>query len=251
MQTISKNQIKHIRSLSQLKFRKEHRSYIVEGIKNASEWLQQKADIDWIVGTEDWLQSNLELIKHYDSTKCLLATDIDFEKISGFKTPNQVLLVVKMPDAIAIDKIEKGAWTLVLDKVQDPGNMGTIIRTADWFGIKNIICSIDCVEQYNPKVIQSTMGSLLRVNCSYVDLIPFLENNQETPSYAAVLGGSALDANLKHEPGFIIMGNESKGISDAVQALVRHKITIPKIGHAESLNVSVAAGIFCFALIGT
>lgn len=249
MQAISKNQIKYIRSLSQIKFRKEHQSYIVEGVKNAAEWLQQKAAIEFIVGTADWLQSNTELIRHYERKRCLIATETDFEKISGFATPNQVLLVAKMGQPDRIEHISKNEWTFMLDKVQDPGNLGTIIRTADWFGIRNIICSPDCVEQYNPKVIQSTMGSLLRVNCSYTDLTPFLEQNPAIPSYAAVLGGSDLDIQEKYPPGLIILGNESKGISAPVQALVRHRLTIPKMGAAESLNVSVAAGIFCFALI--
>lgn len=250
MQAISKNQVKYIRSLSQIKFRKEHQRYIVEGIKNATEWLQQKAEIEYIVAIAEWLQNNIELIRYYESKKCLVATDDDLEKISGLATPNQVLLVVKMPEVLPSEKIDLPGWTLVLDKVQDPGNLGTIIRTADWFGIKNIICSPDCVEQYNPKVIQSTMGSLLRVNCIYTDLIPFLERNPAIPSYAAVLGGSDLNIQEKYPPGFIILGNESKGISQAVQIMVQHRLTIPKTGAAESLNVSVAAGIFCFALIG-
>lgn len=249
MQSISKNQIKYIRSLSQIKFRKEHRRYIVEGLKNAEEWLQQNADVEYIVALPEWLQSNTTLIQHYDAKKCLIASEEDFEKISGLKTPNQILLVVEMPEISGLENLDINNWTLVLDKVQDPGNLGTIIRTADWFGIKNIICSPDCVEQYNPKVIQSTMGSFLRVNCIYTDLIKVLKNNPSKPSYAAVLGGAPLNTKTKYEPGFIIMGNESKGISEIVQTLVQHRLTIPKIGNAESLNVSVATGIFCHALI--
>lgn len=251
MQAISKNQIKYIRSLSQIKFRKEHRAYIVEGIKNAAEWLQQKADIEYIIALPSWFENNLELIKVYNSQQCLVATEEDFEKISGFKTPNQVLLIVKMPQQKEmIPELEKGTWTLMLDKVQDPGNLGTIIRTADWFGIKTIICSPDCVEQYNPKVIQSTMGSLLRVNCVYTDLVSFLQARSALPSYAAMLGGTSLDAQTKYTPGLIIMGNESKGISEEVKAMVQHRLSIERIGpDAESLNVAVATGIFCHTLI--
>lgn len=251
MQVLSKNQIKYIRSLSQIKFRKEHRAYIVEGIKNAAEWLQQKADIEYIVALPSWFEHNLELTKAYKSQQFLIATEEDFEKISGFKTPNQVLLIAKMPQQKeTVELAEKGAWILMLDKVQDPGNLGTIIRTADWFGIKTIICSPDCVEQFNPKVIQSTMGSLLRVNCIYTELVPFLQSRPEMPSYAAMLGGASLDATQKYAPGLIIMGNESKGISEAVKALVQHQLTIDRIGlEAESLNVAVATGIFCHTLI--
>lgn len=251
MQVLSKNQIKYIRSLSQIKFRKEHRAYIVEGIKNAAEWLQQKADIEYIIALPSWFENNLELIKAYRSQQCLIATEEDFEKISGFKTPNQVLLIAKMPQQKeTIELAAKGAWILMLDKVQDPGNLGTIIRTADWFGIKTIICSPDCVEQFNPKVIQSTMGSLLRVNCIYTDLVPFLQSRPELPSYAAMLGGASLDATKQYAPGLIIMGNESKGISEEVKALVQQQLTIDRIGQeAESLNVAVATGIFCHTLI--
>lgn len=250
MQAISKNQIKYIRSLSQIKFRKAHQSYIVEGLKNAAEWLQQKADIEFIVGLATWFEENSELIKQYTAAQCLVATEEDFEKISGFKTPNQILLVARMPEQAELANIKPDEWVLMLDKVQDPGNLGTIIRTADWFGIKTIVCSPDCVEQFNPKVIQSTMGSLLRVNCVYTDLVALLASKPETPSYAAVLGGNQLDAAQAYTPGFIIMGNESKGISEAVKARVQHQLTIARIGAAaESLNVAVATGIFCHALI--
>ena len=251
MQAISKNQIKYIRSLSQIKFRKAHQAYIVEGLKNAAEWLQQGADLEYIVALQAWFDQNTELFKAYDLRKCLIATEEDFEKISGFKTPNQVLLVAKMPQQKdMIEETGRATWTLMLDKVQDPGNLGTIIRTADWFGIKTIICSPDCVEQFNPKVIQSTMGSLLRVHCVYTDLAVFLQGRPETPSYAAILGGNTLNAAQKYAPGFIIMGNESKGISEEVKALVQHQLTIDRIGpDAESLNVAVATGIFCHTLI--
>lgn len=251
MQAISKNQIKYIRSLSQIKFRKEYQAYIVEGIKNAAEWLQQGAAIEYIVALQPWFEQNTELFKAYSTKQCLIATEEDFEKISSFKTPNQVLLIVKMPQQKeTIPELKKGTWTLMLDKVQDPGNLGTIIRTADWFGIKTIICSPDCVEQYNPKVIQSTMGSLLRVNCVYTDLVSFLQAKPELPSYAAMLGGTSLDGQTKYAPGLIIMGNESKGISEEVKTLVQQRLTIDRIGpDAESLNVAVATGIFCHTLI--
>lgn len=251
MQAISKNQIKYIRSLSQIKFRKACQAYIVEGLKNAAEWLRQEAALEYIVAMPSWFDQHAELIKAYESTQCLIATEADFEKISGFKTPNQVLLIAKMPQQKeTVPEMETGTWALMLDKVQDPGNLGTIIRTADWFGIKTIICSPDCVEQFNPKVIQSTMGSLLRVDCIYTDLVTFLQSRPGLPSYAALLGGTSLNPTQKYAPGLIIMGNESKGISEEVKALVQHKLTIDRVGpDAESLNVAVATGIFCHTLI--
>lgn len=248
MQAISKNQIKFIRSLAQIKFRKEHQCYLVEGIKNAEEWLAQKAEVQFIVATEAWLNEHAALLTTYSKEKILCATDIDFEKISGFKTPNQVLLVACMPAIEATVTVPKNEWLLVVDRVQDPGNLGTIIRTADWFGIKHIYCSQDTVEQFNPKVIQATMGSLLRVNCHYTDLKHLLQHNTAIPSYAAILGGADLKKENKFAPGFLIVGNESKGISLAIQELVQYKLTIPQVGKAESLNVGVATGIFCFAL---
>lgn len=246
---ISKNQIKYIRSLGQQKFRKEHNTYVVEGIKNAAEWLMAGVPIEYLVATEDWLKSNLSLYIHLDRDQLLIATEADFEKISGFKTPNEVLLTVPVPEAPRNTDFSN-QWVLVLDRVQDPGNMGTIIRTADWFGIRHIVCSPECVDIYNPKVVQSTMGSFLRVAVHTQDLYMFLETHKHIPSYAAVLGGQPL-ATLGQAPkGFIIMGNESKGISEEVQQLATTGITIPRIGEAESLNVSVATGIICHALIG-
>jgi len=246
---ISKNQIKYIRSLSQQKFRKEHQTYVVEGIKNAAEWLMADTPVEYLVATEDWLKTNLNLYAHLDRDKILIATETDFEKISGFTTPNQVLLTIPVPETPRNTDF-RNQWVLVLDRIQDPGNMGTIIRTADWFGIKHIVCSPECVEIYNPKVIQSTMGSLLRVTVHIQDLYIFLETHKHIPSYAAILEGIPLGQLGDAPQGFIIMGNESKGISEEVQQRATKGVTIPRIGAAESLNVSVATGIICQALIG-
>ena len=131
----------------------------------------------------------------------------------------------------------------MLDEIQDPGNMGTIIRTADWFGIENIICSEDCVDSYNPKVVQSSMGSLGRVNVIYADLEEFINGNKSVSIYAATLGGTSLYALDKINEGIILIGNESKGINDGLSKYAAKQITIPKSGKAESLNAAVAAGI--------
>lgn len=246
MSQISKNHIKHIRSLQQQKFRKETQTYIVEGDKSVREWLTQKAQIELLVGTENWLNENFNLLKNLKATQILTATEEDLEKISGLKTANHALLVVKMNETKPI--INQG-WILMLDKIQDPGNMGTIIRTADWFGIKQILLSHDCVEIYNPKVVQATMGSLLRLNFSTEDLAAYLSTSDQ-PKYAAILAGKDLKSVANNaQPGIIIMGNESKGISEAVIELASHPITIPKIGGAESLNVAVATGIILNSLI--
>ena len=136
-----------------------------------------------------------------------------------------------------------GKITLVLDTIQDPGNLGTIIRTADWFGIENIICSPACADMYNPKVVQSTMGSLARVNIFYTNLEEWLQKNKKIKKYATALNGKNISELKNVKEAIIIIGNEGKGISDAVMDLVEEKITIPKIGEAESLNAAVATGI--------
>jgi TrmH family RNA methyltransferase len=135
-------------------------------------------------------------------------------------------------------------FSIVLDGIQDPGNMGTIIRTADWYGIENIICSEDCVEVYNPKVVQATMGSLSRMNVHYVDLEEILAHTK-LPVYGALLDGENIYNTNFGTEGLIVMGNEGKGLTDKVKQLVTRAITIPRGGKAESLNVAIATAIFC------
>jgi len=141
--------------------------------------------------------------------------------------------------------------SLILDDIQDPGNLGTIIRNADWFGIENIICSENCVDCYNPKVVQSTMGSLSRVNIVYTDLISFIKKKVGISLYAAALSGTSIYKIEKIKEAFILIGNESKGVHEDILKLATHKITIPKYGHAESLNAAVASGIILAQLKNT
>ncbi|HWZ35021.1 MAG TPA: RNA methyltransferase [Mucilaginibacter sp.] len=167
------------------------------------------------------------------------------EKISGLKTAADVVAAVRIPQwpALVYDILNK-KFSIVLDGIQDPGNMGTIIRTADWFGIENIICSDDCVEVYNPKVVQATMGSLSRVNVHYVDLEKILTDTK-LPVYGALLDGENIYNTNFGDEGLIVMGNEGKGLTDKVKQLVTRAITIPRGGKAESLNVAIATAIFC------
>jgi len=151
---------------------------------------------------------------------------------------------------VVIEKIKwsdqptiKGKISLVLDFIQDPGNMGTIIRIADWFGIENVFCSNDCADIYNPKVVQSTMGSITRVRVEYVELGVWLKNNSEARTYAAVLNGRDITKMEKLNEGIIVIGNESKGISEEIMKMINVQITIPGKGKAESLNAAVATGI--------
>ena len=171
----------------------------------------------------------------------------ELEKISALSTPNQVLAIFKKAAAPAITV--QGKINLLLDNIQDPGNMGTIIRIADWFGISNIICSAHSAEMYNPKVVQSTMGSLGRVNVIYTDLAQWIQQQQPVKVYAAALNGKAMQQFGGLKEGLIVIGNESKGISEAILQMANERITIPKFGEAESLNAAVATGIILSHLV--
>ncbi len=173
----------------------------------------------------------------------------ELDKISTLQTPQGFLALVHIPKNKELDQKElKNQFTLVLDGVQDPGNMGTIIRTADWFGFKNIICSVDCVEVFNPKTVQATMGSLARVNVFEADLPGFLADNT-IPVFGALLDGESIYKTQWGSEGLVVLGNEGKGISPEVIKKIDKPVTIPRIGEAESLNVAVSASIFCAELV--
>jgi TrmH family RNA methyltransferase len=244
---MTKAQIKFIQSLSRQKYRKEYNAYVVEGDKNAKEWLQSGCKVQYIAANGQWLDLNKTLIKKHPEAELVPAEDFELEKITSLQHAQQVILIIEKPAALPFIPV-KGQWSLFLEKIQDPGNMGTIIRTADWFGISQVICSPDCVEIYNPKVVQASMGSLLRVNILEMDTEEFLQKNNQ-PLYAAYLGGTDMRLLKEPKPGVIAMGNESQGLSHQIVESATHKITIPGAGTAESLNVSVAAGILCAQLI--
>ena len=177
--------------------------------------------------------------------KLFEVNNAELDKISTLQAPQGILALVHTPEPSSFKTSDlKNNFTLVLDGVQDPGNLGTIIRTADWFGFKNIICSLNTVEIYNPKTIQATMGSLCRVNVFYQDLPEWL-GQVEVPIFGALLAGeNCYDVNWNKE-GLLILGNEGQGISAEVIKFIQQPVTIPRIGSAESLNVAISAGIFC------
>jgi TrmH family RNA methyltransferase len=161
-------------------------------------------------------------------------------------TPQNVLALVQLPDNKDIETLHlNGKFALALDGVQDPGNLGTIIRTADWFGINQVLCSEDCVEAYNPKVVQATMGSLSRIKIHYGNL-PEILKKSNVPIFGAVLNGMPLNKTNFGNQGIIVFGNEGNGISDAVMREVDNKVTIPGLGKVESLNVAISASLFCY-----
>jgi RNA methyltransferase, TrmH family len=243
---MTKAQIKFIQSLSRQKYRKEYNAYLVEGDKNAKEWLLSGAQILQVVAEETWLEANASFTNHHPEAEIITAPSFELEKLTALQTSQSVILVVQMPSLSAFEQ-QEGRWSLYLEKIQDPGNMGTIIRTADWFGLDQIICSPDCVEIYNPKVVQSSMGSLLRMHVLEMELMDFLALNKKN-IYAAALDGEDIRTLKAPEPGVIAMGNESKGLSDTLIQAATKKIMIPGSGGAESLNVAVATGILCAKL---
>ena len=245
---INKSTVKYIQSLQHKKFRDEYNTFIGEGPKVVLEFLQHNSfECEQLYCSVGGLNILPEKIKKQYAAKIIEIEEFELEKISALSTPNNLLGVFKKkPDFQSINISNK--VTIFLDDIQDPGNLGTIIRTADWFGIETIFCSNATADCYNPKVVQSTMASLGRVNIIYGNIIEELQKHENIQKYAAVLGGKDVATFGKIKEGILIIGNESKGISAGVLELVNEKITIPKIGEAESLNAAVAAGIILYSI---
>ena len=235
---ISKNQIKFVKSLQKKKQRIINKSFIVESSKNVLEILDSSYEVSHIFATSNWINSN----KISLTTEINEVTNNDLGRISGLKTPSEVLAIVKIPEFQ--DNFDFSGVNIALDNIKDPGNFGTIIRICDWFGINNIYCSENTVDLYNPKVVQSTMGSISRVNVFYTNLnqmIRQLDNSIRV--YATVINGFEIEDCKLSENSLIVFGNESHGISQEILNLTKEKISITKKGQAESLNVSVSVGI--------
>jgi len=238
---ISKSDIKYIQSLSHKKFRDEAGLFIVEGVKMTHELLlENKQLVKKLFAVEEWIKTNKSLVGK--SIEIVQVEDFELQKISTQKNPQQVIALVSMPE-FSIKTYNPDGVAVVLDRLQDPGNLGTIIRTCDWFGVKTIICSTDAVDAFTPKVVQSAMGSILRVNIIYSDIVEFLASHPEVPKYAAVLNGKSIHQIDFKKPCIIIIGNESLGISDQILGKEVTKISIPKYGSAESLNAAIATSI--------
>jgi TrmH family RNA methyltransferase len=232
---LSKNKIKWLRSLSLKKNRDEEGLFILEGEKMVSEAIAQRPDL-------------IQMVAHVESYKlpvsslnCEIHTisEKELEQLSELRTPNKVLAVLRKPK---LNPINQSGLIIALSDVQDPGNLGTILRIADWYGISDVVCSMNTVDCFNQKVLQSCMGAILRINISYVDLKSFLSTSKST-IYGALLEGENIYGINSLPDGILLMGNEGKGISDELIPLITSKISIPRFGQAESLNVSVATGI--------
>jgi RNA methyltransferase, TrmH family len=241
--------VKFVRNLQLKKFRDAQNVFVAEGTKLVLDLLASRTFICIkIFALDTWLLQHNSILQKYEGPAIISVKAFELQKISAFTTPNNIVAIfqqkVVSPNIVCENKIN-----LVLDGIQDPGNFGTIIRTADWFGIINIICSPLCADLYNPKVVQSTMGSLGNADVLYTELQPFLAS-QKVPIYAASLQGIELQKIQAPTQAIVIIGNEGQGISPQIMDLVNKKVTIEKIGKAESLNAAVAAGIILAKFTG-
>lgn len=239
---LTKNEIKYIQSLFHKKQRDEEKLFVAEGPKFAGELLNVQSKVKHVYATAKWLQNNKAF-----KVPATEISETELRKISNLQSPNDVVVIAHQ-SVPAGEPILKNHITIVLDGIQDPGNIGTIIRIADWFGLKQIVCSNDSADVYNPKVVQSTMGSLLRVSYWYKDLQQWMPS-AEIPVFGALLNGKNIYFIEKVKEGLLVIGNESKGIREAFISKITHPVTIPKSGHAESLNAAVATGIIVGCMV--
>lgn len=231
---VTKSELKYIQSLSDKKVRLETGCFIAEGVKLVGEMIAAGYPLKAVYALDSWESPDA-------SIEVTRIEAFELEKMSMLQTPNQVLAVAMMPQKeVALDLA--GQLTLVLDGIQDPGNMGTIIRTADWFGITQIVASEDTVDVYNPKVIGATMGSFMRVSVTYKNLQEWMPT-VKLPVYGALLEGENIFTTNAVKEGLLVIGSEGKGIRENILDLITHPVTIPKIGGAESLNAGIAAGV--------
>ena len=245
---ISKNKLKYIHSLEQKKNRSKEGVFVAEGSKTVNELLCAGFVPRSLIGTEQWFDS----IEHniIDETEIIIVNEEELRKASFLQHPQQVMGLFSIPNQIELpsDDYYRNNLCLVLDSVQDPGNLGTIIRISDWFGISTIICSKETVDAYSPKVVQATMGSISRVRIIYADLKTLLTTlPKDIPVYGTFLDGESIYTTSLSANGLIIMGNEGNGISASIRGLINRKLLIPPYpSHrktAESLNVAIATAV--------
>lgn len=236
---ISQKWSKLIKSLHLKKYRKAEQLFFVEGEKAVLEVLASNWQVKALFATTDFLQRFPDA--QTASELCQLCSATELESVGTFASNNSALAVVAIPDTPTFVEPTNG-WTLVLDNINDPGNLGTIIRIADWYGIRHILCSSDTVDVFNPKVIASAKGSFLRVQLHYGDLATWLKSAQQ-PVLGAFLGGENVHQLSLIGGGFVVLGNEANGISPAIASHITTRITIPAFGDAESLNVGIACAV--------
>ena len=247
---ISKNRIKYIRSLELKKYRKAEGVFVAEGPKLVGDLLKT-FQCQYIAATSEWFEQNASLLSYDKGFMCDEVTEDDLKRASFQETPQQVLAIFRQPTwTVDVNRTSKDNLCLMLDDVQNPGNLGTIVRLADWFGIEHIYCSHGSADIYNPKTVQATMGAIARVQVHYADLPSLLSTlDSDIPVYGTSLHGDNLYHKNLPNNGIIIMGNEGKGVSSAVEAFVSERLYIPNYPTnretSESLNVAIATAIIC------
>jgi TrmH family RNA methyltransferase len=232
--SLSKNQLKTITSLNQKKYRSAHQLFVAEGTKIVDEFLNSNFELAQLFCVDNAIYKNLEKVTEI--------SEIELKKISTLVTPNNVLALFKIPATLPS---LKSGLIVALDEINDPGNLGAIIRLCDWFGVDQLICSTNTVNCYNQKVVQSSMGSLARVSIIYTDLETYIQNSP-LPKYAAVMDGENVYKTKLPEEAVLVMGNEANGIRESILKLISKTISIPRFGalkQTESLNVATAAAI--------
>jgi TrmH family RNA methyltransferase len=251
---LSHSQIKYINSLKIKKFRQQHKAFIIEGEKGVSELLVSTLQIQKVFALSEWISKNASVIKRRNIEMLEITVD-ELKKVSDLVTPNQVLAIAVIPEFKEPDPSQYKGMALALDGIRDPGNMGTIIRTADWFGIHQIICSTDSVDIYNPKVVQATMGSFSRVAVSYCNLPDFFRSLPAgIPVFGALLEGPDITKKTFTREGIILIGSESHGVSASLIPFINEPLHIPRFSenngknNIESLNASIANGIICYEI---
>ncbi len=250
---ISKNKIKYIKSLELKKNRKSERLFVAEGRKLVGDLLPVY-DCAYLAATREWLDSNAEILTRIKVQEIDEVTDDELRRASFVETPQQVLALFRQPQyEVAMSDVAASNLCLALDGVQNPGNLGTIVRLADWFGIEHIFCSRECADIYNPKTVQATMGGITRVKVHYVDLAEeikkTIDTNADIPVYGTFLDGENFYEKSLTQHGLIVMGNEGKGISADIAKLVSERLYIPNYpadrATSESLNVAIATAVIC------
>lgn len=246
---LSKAQIKNIHALRLKKNRQKSHRFLAEGIKITDELLKENTIyIEEIFALDQWVNRYVQLQKTHPHINIIPVSDRELQQISSLDTPQQVIAICRCPAGQSVPDL-KGKVTLMLESVRDPGNVGTIIRIADWFAVERVICSPDCADIFNPKTIQATMGSIARVKVAQWELREVLMQNKTVPVFATVLNGTPLTSFFPITEGIILTGNEGTGLSEALVKSATYSITIPGKGKAESLNAAVATGIICSRLL--
>jgi len=238
----SKQQQKYVQSLQIKKYRQEHQRFLVEGTKSVQELLKSDLETELLLCTPKFFLENEKILKKISVEQI---SQSELEKLGTLQSNDASLAVVKMRENTPFIA-ESNEFALVLDDIRDPGNLGTILRIADWYGIKKIICSETTVDFYNPKVVSASMGSFSRILVYYSEISEYFENIAKTSKVEII--GTFLNSENVHRfdfpsSGYIVLGNESNGIGAKVEKLINKKITIPRFGEAESLNVGIAAAV--------